>query len=1068
MIRSRREDDALMAQFRLLRALAESGFVTPLDFMADDGHAIGYTTEFVEAESFLDFVTRASSHAIVSLLEDLALAFAWLHSLDHLHCDIKSDNVLVRRYGERVIPCVLDLGFAVRQGTSLPTEIRGSPGHTAPEMLDGGMLTAATDIYSFGRMVLSVASCGDNASVAADLSAVADRCAADKPQQRYQSFWEVRDELRRISRRRPAAPRDSNLMRAPLWFAGLDRRVSMLSRRLEVIPAPPVTLLTGIAGAGKSTVLREHCLRRQAAGLATLRVCNVECIASLIDELKRIAPRLRSDRRGARDQYVFVYVETIGEAKIPIETLSGLARLAQSEKWRIILEHRETPPDVIPDGIAVSEILPLTIPEVIRATSHLAGNPALASANGRAVFIATGGSPQLIQYAMTAYTATRGTQRSEPFNFDALPASIADYWKEQFDALPVDGQQLLSQASVFHGAFSISWLPAFCDDTQRAQPLLSLCVDRGWFARTPGTGGTPLYRFTARSARNTIRLIVGEKQLKRWAVAVQDTRRLKELIPAPGPPDIWELKRLTGAPPGWSLPDASGWQAETPEDHKLVLYARLCELGTGRTTGITWNAGQFREMCEAFGRLGSTRRQKLWANRALKRLASSNGGGICSGAAARDVGRLFDFSGDPSAKERWLRQSLPKTAASEFGMRGYLLSELGALLLDRRCHEEAHQCILEAEHSLSRSESEGRDITVNLVRSGIACALNKRFAAAERYLERSRRLAKRLHADDMYWRSVVNLGWLASARGDPETALRHLRGAARYYRETHCLDEYLVVLSNMSTCLLNLGRGFRALQTVRLVVSLSEMTHNRIQYGHATNNLGNIFALQGAMAPARRNLTDAIITWRLIGDPHGVCLSELNIARACAIARMHEPAKQRAIEAMTRYESLCDQEGVWDCLRLLAKSAIDEGLYGEASEALGTIPQAHPDMPDRDRLEADLLRLSLALWTGHADEAETQMESLLNEPLILKSNPLRCDLAIAMGHLCTLHGRFDEAMDHLSTAARESRQAVRVDKLLDTLPVMALLAKRMRNFNAGLRYLATAQGMIESMQAELP
>lgn len=73
-----------------------------------------------------------------------ALAYAHAHGV--LHRDVKLANVMIGDYGEVYL---VDWGVATRIGSRTSAPV-GTPGYMAPEMVDGGVLTTATDVYLLG------------------------------------------------------------------------------------------------------------------------------------------------------------------------------------------------------------------------------------------------------------------------------------------------------------------------------------------------------------------------------------------------------------------------------------------------------------------------------------------------------------------------------------------------------------------------------------------------------------------------------------------------------------------------------------------------------------------------------------------------------------------------------------------------------------------------------------------------------------------------------------------------------------------------------------------------------
>uniref|UniRef100_J3N6D5 Receptor kinase-like protein Xa21 n=1 Tax=Oryza brachyantha TaxID=4533 RepID=J3N6D5_ORYBR len=127
-----------------------------------DLHALLHSTQNDESDSYLNHITLAQR---ISIVVDVSDALEYLHHNNQgtiVHCDIKPSNILL---DDDMIAHVGDFGLArFKTDSSAPSlgdsnstcslAIKGTVGYIAPECSEGGQVSPASDVFSFGVVLL--------------------------------------------------------------------------------------------------------------------------------------------------------------------------------------------------------------------------------------------------------------------------------------------------------------------------------------------------------------------------------------------------------------------------------------------------------------------------------------------------------------------------------------------------------------------------------------------------------------------------------------------------------------------------------------------------------------------------------------------------------------------------------------------------------------------------------------------------------------------------------------------------------------------------------------------------
>lgn len=141
---------------QIVASLQHPGIARLLDGgVAPDGRPY-MVMEYVEGPSLRSYCARADLdlEARLSLFRQIGEAVAFAHRHLVVHRDLKPDNVRIDGEGRARL---LDFGIAKlidrNAGSAVQTQMLLTPDSAAPELLTGGTVTAATDVYGLGLIL---------------------------------------------------------------------------------------------------------------------------------------------------------------------------------------------------------------------------------------------------------------------------------------------------------------------------------------------------------------------------------------------------------------------------------------------------------------------------------------------------------------------------------------------------------------------------------------------------------------------------------------------------------------------------------------------------------------------------------------------------------------------------------------------------------------------------------------------------------------------------------------------------------------------------------------------------
>ncbi|MEZ5440402.1 MAG: serine/threonine-protein kinase [Lysobacterales bacterium] len=341
---------AFLAEAQVLSALRHRNICQVYDFFEDRAQDV-LVLELIEGETLRSVLQRGPAPQPIAIALQVADALVAAHERGVAHRDLKPENVMLTPAGQVK---VLDFGLArLDPGRSSPpsradegdtpgTQIVGTPGYLAPEQARGETATTASDLWSFGLLLIELLT-GDrpyprNASSEA-LIARAQRGEATIPSGLPRAETQL---LRRLLSADAASRPSARETRATLV-----RIAERPRRRLRTAAVACALLLVGAAGLKYTLDLRQQReLALAAQASAEQARAEAEDLASfmigeLYTELKKVGklPLLEPVAFKAVDYYGDLRTDQIsagrGEQALALirvaEVLDMQGHLAQSQ-----------------------------------------------------------------------------------------------------------------------------------------------------------------------------------------------------------------------------------------------------------------------------------------------------------------------------------------------------------------------------------------------------------------------------------------------------------------------------------------------------------------------------------------------------------------------------------------------------------------------------------------------------------------------------------------------------------------------------------------------------------------
>lgn len=137
------------------RSVARFSTAAVLDAQLE-GEPLYIVSEYVAGPNLNDAIAAQGPMAegtLESLAMGVAAALAAIHGAGVVHRDLKPANVLLSTVGPKVIDFGIARALDEGGGATRSSQLMGTPAYLAPELIEGGSVSPASDIFSWGCLV---------------------------------------------------------------------------------------------------------------------------------------------------------------------------------------------------------------------------------------------------------------------------------------------------------------------------------------------------------------------------------------------------------------------------------------------------------------------------------------------------------------------------------------------------------------------------------------------------------------------------------------------------------------------------------------------------------------------------------------------------------------------------------------------------------------------------------------------------------------------------------------------------------------------------------------------------
>lgn len=305
-----------------------------------------------------------------------------------------------------------------------------------------------------------------------------------------------------------------------------------------------------------------------------------------------------------------------------------------------------------------------------------------------------------------------------------------------------------------------------------------------------------------------------------------------------------------------------------------------------------------------------------------------------------------------SEGRRWMARLLPLSESSPLPQQAQLLRRASALA-NLQCDYEAAVTLLARSLVLYRTLEDRRGIARALVDLGVVASTRGDEQQARDHFEESLALFRALGDEPGIAMVLNSLGWLHYSQGETEQALLRFEESLQLRRalgERRAIVNSLISLGWILHSQRQLGAG-----RARFEESLDQARRlgDKSLIASALGGLALIAGTEEAVEEAQRLYEESLALRRDLGDNGGTAFALQGLAGLALKQGQHGRAQALYEECLPLFHTLGDRPNLRGCLIGLAEIAVDEGKHERATTLLGAAETLYPlTRPGRPTPEA--------------------------------------------------------------------------------------------------------------------